>query len=431
MEEIFIKKIHINQVRNIKDFEIPISETEKKHLIITGKNGSGKTSLLNELKFYLGNVISGTYDYYIKHLEYLKRPIFTLPNYKSQTDIFSSIILPSKPEEARDFFKEREEIEQTENWFEKFKSINIDISDYDSANEKFEKGNFTLAFFGAKRNIILKDPVGITKVELKPYYEIEENAGQDFIQYIVNLKADKSFARDDKDFDEANKIDDWFQQFEEKLFDLFEAKDAHLVFDRKSYNFNIFEPGKEPYNLNQLSDGYSAILNIVTELIMRMEEHKSKNYDVQGIVLIDEIETHLHIELQKKVLPFLISFFPKIQFIVTTHSPFVITSVNNAVVCDLEKREVISDDLSGYSYETIVESYFDSDKFSDVLKEKVAEYETLMSKSNLDDDEVEKLNELNIYFDGVPKIFADELVVKLQQIKLKNLKKKVQNDSSS
>lgn len=41
------------------------------------------------------------------------------------------------------------------------------------------------------------------------------------------------------------------------------------------------------------------------------------------LFLVDEIETHLHVDLQKKVLPFLISFFPKIQFIVTTHSPFV------------------------------------------------------------------------------------------------------------
>ena len=90
---------------------------------------------------------------------------------------------------------------------------------------------------------------------------------------------------------------------------------------------------------------------------MRMEEHKTKSYDVQGIVLIDEIETHLHIDLQKKILRFLTSFFPKIQFIVTTHSPFVISSIENAVVCDLEKKIVfdkLSGSLEGWSVEEVV-----------------------------------------------------------------------------
>ncbi|MEY3443569.1 MAG: hypothetical protein RLZZ519_1850, partial [Bacteroidota bacterium] len=49
MEELFITKIHIHEVRHLKDFEIPLSETERKHLILTGRNGSGKTSVLLEL----------------------------------------------------------------------------------------------------------------------------------------------------------------------------------------------------------------------------------------------------------------------------------------------------------------------------------------------------------------------------------------------
>jgi predicted ATP-binding protein involved in virulence len=123
-----------------------------------------------------------------------------------------------------------------------------------------------------------------------------------------------------------------------------------------------------------------------------MEAYKTKSYDVQGVVLIDEVETHLHVELQKKVLPFLISFFPKIQFIVTTHSLFVINSIENAVICDLEKR-IVTEDLSGYSYDTIIESYFNADKYSDVLKEKLEDYERLVQKENKNKSETEKLIE--------------------------------------
>src|SRR5690606_16253177 len=131
-----------------------------------------------------------------------------------------------------------------------------------------------------------------------------------------------------------------------------------------------------------LSDGFAAVISIVAELIIRMEVQNTDAYDLQGIVLIDEIETHLHIDLQKNVLLFLTEFFPKIQFIVTTHSPFVITSISNATICDLEKK-IVTTDLSNYSYDAIIESYFGSDKYSYILKEKVEKFEELSYKEDL------------------------------------------------
>ena len=50
MEEIFVTKLRINKVRHLENLEIPLSETERKHLILTGKNGSGKTSVLEGIK---------------------------------------------------------------------------------------------------------------------------------------------------------------------------------------------------------------------------------------------------------------------------------------------------------------------------------------------------------------------------------------------
>jgi predicted ATP-binding protein involved in virulence len=220
----------------------------------------------------------------------------------------------------------------------------------------------------------------------------------------------------------VRKIDEWFDYFEKALFVLFDKENTRLEFDRKNYNFNIIEPGKEPYNLNQLSDGYSAIFNIVAELIMRMEQSKSKSYDAQGIVLIDEIETHLHIELQKKILPFLTTFFPRIQFIVTTHSPFVISSIDNAVICDLEKRTVVSDDLSAYTSEVLVEDYFDSDQYSNLLKSELSEYAKLMSADTVDSAQTNRLAELEQRFDKVPSM-SEELTGKIRQIKLARISK--------
>ena len=68
------------------------------------------------------------------------------------------------------------------------------------------------------------------------------------------------------------------------------------------------------------------------------------------IVLIDEIETHLHLELQKLILPMLTELFPNIQFIVSTHSPFVINSIENATIFDLEKKTLVPNGLGNIPY---------------------------------------------------------------------------------
>jgi predicted ATP-binding protein involved in virulence len=199
---------------------------------------------------------------------------------------------------------------------------------------------------------------------------------------------------------------------------LFECENLELVFDRQNFNFFIKIDGKEQFSLAELSDGYSAVISIVTEIMLRMEAAGSHAYDLEGVVLIDEVETHLHVELQKKILPFLCDFFPKIQFIISTHSPFVLSSVANAVICDLEKR-IVTQDLSGYSYDALIESYFKSDKYSEILKSKVVRYEALADMPERSDREMDEYFELKHELTSLPKYLAPELDVKLKQIELR------------
>lgn len=108
-----------------------------------------------------------------------------------------------------------------------------------------------------------------------------------------------------------------------------------------------------------------------------------------GIAIIDEIDVHLHISLQKKVLPFLIKAFPKVQFIVSTHSPFVITSTDNdTVVYDISSGEFFEDDLSHYSYEAVIKGLFHVNPQSDHLK---TEIQTISTILNSDPNNYEKL----------------------------------------
>jgi predicted ATPase len=132
----------------------------------------------------------------------------------------------------------------------------------------------------------------------------------------------------------------WFDRFTQVLRDIYDCQELELKPDMKKLKFLVILPGREPFGLHEMSDGYRAFLEILMELLMRFESADGAvDYNQSAIVIIDEIETHLHVELQKRALPFLTQMFPCVQFIVSTHSPFVIASLPNAVVFDLEKRE--------------------------------------------------------------------------------------------
>ena len=90
---------------------------------------------------------------------------------------------------------------------------------------------------------------------------------------------------------------------------------------------------------------------------MRSEYLKVSPSKLCGVAIIDEIDAHLHVTLQRKILPFLSESFPGIQYIVTTHSPFVLTSVSNAEIYDISRREQVGD-LSSYSYESVLEGFW-------------------------------------------------------------------------
>ena len=416
--EHFIKSIKIRKVRHLENIEIPISEIQKKHLILTGKNGSGKTSILESIKTYLSVLKSDNYAKVLNSNKKIKENMISvlekgIKKNESTSNIDTFVLNKEIAEHTNEINKNTMEIL---NYIE---NLDLILSDFGKIIEKYNNGEFILAYFDAKRKNSMKTPNGPTKSELNNYYNIETKANEDFLQYLVNLKTQKSFAMSEgKNIEIIEKIDKWFETFENGLQEIFGDKKLKLDFDFLNYNFNIISEGREPFNLNQLSDGYSAVINIITDIIMRMESNKNIGYDLEGIVLIDELETHLHIELQKKILPFLTKFFPKIQFIITTHSPFVLNSIENAVIYDLENKTIV-EDLSAYSYDGIVENYFDIDKYSSIIKTKMERYESLLMKDNLSEDERRDKEELRIYLEIIPFELAPELSAKITELKMK------------
>ncbi|MGN5130511.1 AAA family ATPase [Aeromonas hydrophila] len=165
---------------------------------------------------------------------------------------------------------------------------------------------------------------------------------------------------------EKLKVDDWLDSIVGDLRHLFEDNSLALQYNEKERCFYIKQDNKNPYTFSTLSSGYSSILKIYTDLLMKVELHNISPKELTGIVIIDEIDAHLHISLQKKILSFLNRSYPNVQFIVSTHSPFVLQSVDNAVIYDLSKLEQL-EDLSLYSFDAITKGLLGVKTNSDEL----------------------------------------------------------------
>ena len=98
----------------------------------------------------------------------------------------------------------------------------------------------------------------------------------------------------------------------------------------------------------QLSSGELALISIFGEILHQADNNENNMplEKIKGIVVIDEIEKHLHITLQKEILPKMFALFPNVQFIVSSHSPFL----NMGLAAELSGKHMIFDlDHNGIS----------------------------------------------------------------------------------
>jgi predicted ATP-binding protein involved in virulence len=117
-----------------------------------------------------------------------------------------------------------------------------------------------------------------------------------------------------------------------------EVRDREVFFTEKLSNSDELEP----LPLSKLAAGFRSIINIVFDIYLRLKDtHPNTKYaDFYGIVLIDEIENHLHPILQRDLPGALSKVFPKIQFIVSTHSPIpLLAAERNSIIIKVNRTK--------------------------------------------------------------------------------------------
>lgn len=184
----------------------------------------------------------------------------------------------------------------------------------------------------------------------------------------------------------------------------------------------IFRDGNgNPIPIEQLSDGYRSILSMTFELIrqmvtvygpepvMRRIREGVMEVDLPGVVAIDEVDAHLHPAWQRRIGPWFLRVFPKLQFFVTTHSPIICQAAERGTVWRLptpgsgeEGGQVEGEALHRLVLGNVLEAY-DTTFFgegvarSDTSRERLLELAKLNRKkltSGLSDGEQAKLDDL-------------------------------------
>ncbi|MGJ0149008.1 AAA family ATPase [Campylobacter lari] len=324
-----------------KKLEFTASFTEDgspKPIVIVGANGSGKTTLLSNIidSFYeiSSNLFSNvakmentSRKFYkingVPNLSFGENKGFVLIKYKSKNieelieyidyincdtdDIkeFCSLNLESKSSKKTTYFN-KDYIEMLrQEW-------HTQAHYYQPANryeEPFWKNpNFDGSFKETKKYINKYDK------ELEIITSLEKN-----YSYILDIVLD-ALTGDEKATNLCNTIDIILQEIKQDR--TLEFRISHRNFGSR---IGIYKDEKLFLNnINQLSLGELTLLNLFVNIIRHTDLSNETMDKLEGIIVIDEIDVHLHSDLQSKVLPSLIKLFPKIQFIITTHSPLFV-----------------------------------------------------------------------------------------------------------
>ncbi|GAB3753612.1 AAA family ATPase [Spirosoma pomorum] len=177
--------------------------------------------------------------------------------------------------------------------------------------------------------------------------------------------------------------------------------------------------------ITQMSDGFRSILSLVLELLRQLiqtygsnkvfREILSDDVTIQeaGIVLIDEVDAHLHPTWQTRIGEWFTQYFPNIQFIVTTHSPLVCRAAENGTIWQLpapgsdkasykieereKKRLVFGNILDAYGTQAFGDNVTRSESSNEKLNE-LAELNIKSIMGSISPEDEGKLNELRSIF---------------------------------
>lgn len=376
---VYLKEVEITDVKCFKGtHKISFTKPDEEHYqwnVILGNNNTGKTTILKiiaslEPKLEYINTTEKRYKPSAIITEEITNPFNVISRLVTKEDIFEW-----------NFFKLQNQLNNKKNIGVSIQNIvSESLPHFDTVNNSFFVG------YGISRRM---SETNISKI----LNSIELNNSQG----VFNNKIEYTNVEEwllQLDYGQKNNVKEVkviFSKIKNILVNglLPDVKDIELIseIDKETnaiQNYVLFHTDYGKVRLRDLGYGYQSTLTWVVDLAKKMFERYPKLENPltgSAIVLIDEIDLHLHPDWQRKLIGYLSNIFPNVQFIVTAHSPLIIQSADDINLIILEKdkdnihirREFGT--FQGWTVEEILQNLMGlgektvSDKYLELLKQ--------------------------------------------------------------
>lgn len=384
----YISRISIENFKGIKKAQFDFSRSVN---LIIGNNGSGKTSILEAVAVALGGFLAGIDDvntvhfsndeimrigiptgdgsYNTKYITPIKVGVDMLVNEKHFSFIRkkNSKKASRSTVEPRDICKEAHSIAETDDSVLPLISFQ-GISRI--ANQKREKwyDPFMKDFSRTTGYIDCLDGASTEKMMTNWFQHMD----------YVSYKSEKPIA----EYETVKSAVSTFMSI------MLEKEELRVDYDKRSDEL-IYLDGNEMLPIRLLSAGFRSMVGMVLDIAYRMAilnpDLKEKIVtETPGVILIDEIDLHLHPKWQWRIIPALKKTFPKLQIIASTHSPIVIASCYEEKLFTIDLKDPYLDKAEEVQHDFTVKGW----QISDVL-------EKFMKTTDRDPDTEKQLKRLN------------------------------------
>lgn len=192
------------------------------------------------------------------------------------------------------------------------------------------------------------------------------------------------------------------------------------VYYSKKRGTLVYQEDGRHVPISYLSAGYQSLLWMILDMAYRIAQLNPAISDysaVPGIVLIDEIDMHLHPAWQWRIANVLHKVFPKIQFILATHSPIIVSSAKNAHLISLAQESVrYLPNAYAYSVDDILESRQTSRSIPEELSAHISSFDRALNSGRLDEAKEILDNMTQLFGCANPSVLACQSTLELETL---------------
>lgn len=384
-----LSNVKIKNFRNIEELDIKFKPGFN---LIKGKNGKGKTSVLEAIAVGLGGFIGGIADVSTRHFnidevrtEYLK---IGDGSYSKKYHVPTEVTI------AAQLYGEKYQWTRGKSSIKASRSTTQPRDICRKAEEMAEDDNVELpilAYIGAGRvwnqmRQKWENPFRKHYFRTVGYTDALIEASNEKLLMSWCVKMEQISWQKEKKIAEYEAV----KAAVAKFMDFMEEKEGHIVFYDKQEEQMMYKSDELIQPIEHLSAGYQSLIWTVFDIAYRMAVLNPSKLDkiaeTAGVVLIDEIDMHLHPRWQWNVVGALISTFPNVQFIAATHAPILFASHKNIWIIDVDEEEVrYSESHYGMDVNTSMQYYQNTREIPEKVRQKVE-----LFNKKMDDEKYEE-----------------------------------------